>query len=472
MQKKMTQHLVALLLSASHSSSQKRYLILPSDGATGRQRDESPTQDKAHRAKFPGLNHPLTIITQFYPPDYAATGQFVHELASALVEKGYPVSVFTGKPSYAFTQDDVPKEEWHDGVLIRRTRASQISSKRIRGKLVNSIFFWLRCAVKLRNKVARGSHLLITSAPPYLGLVGWFYHKIFGHTYSCLIYDMYPEVAVRLSVVQPDRWIVSLWEAINTKVWQRASALIVLNEPMKQVLVQRNPELADKVHVIHSWADPDLIKPMPKERNWFAQDHDLVNDFVVLYSGNLGRCHDEITILRCLYLLRREAGIKFVFIGDGAGSITIREAIATGDIPNVIMLPYQDHEVLPFSLTACDLSLLSLKPNMDGVVAPSKFYGMLAAGRPVAAICESGSYIAELVKEGNCGNCFSNGNAEGLAEYILRLKNNSAQVNYLGKNARTYFEQNFTLEKAIPQYLKALGLEQPNLCDVVVQSIH
>lgn len=416
------------------------------------------------------MKQSITIITQFYPPDYAATGQFVHELASALVEESYPVSVFTGKPGYAFRQADAPREEWSEGVFVRRTRASQISPKRIRGKVINSVFFWLRCVIKLRHRVARGSHLLITSAPPYLGLVGWFYHKIFGHAYSCLIYDVYPEVAVRLKIIRSDHWIVRLWEAINTKVWRRACSLIVLSEPMKQIVVASNPELADKVHVIHSWADPDLIKPIPKERNWFAQEHNLVKDFVVLYSGNLGRCHDEATILSCLYLLRNEPGIQFVFIGNGAGSAPIQEAIASGDLTNVLMLPYQEREVLPFSLTACDLSLVSLKPNMDGVVAPSKFYGILAAGRPVAAICDADSYLTGLVDEGNCGECFVNGDAEGLANYIRHLRDHREQVDLKGRNARSYFEQNFTLEKALPLYLEALGLSQPDFCTVAAKS--
>ena len=412
------------------------------------------------------MTQSITIVTQFYPPDYAATGQFVHELASALVGKGYPVSIFTGKPGYAFKEADAPREEWKEGVLVRRTRASQISPKRIRGKVINSIFFWLRSAIKLRNKVARGSHLLITSAPPYLGLVGWFYHKIFGHAYSCLIYDVYPEVAVRLNIVQPDHWIVRLWEAINTKVWRRACTLIVLSEPMKQILVAKNPEFADKIHVIHSWADPDLIKPIPKDHNWFAKENGLDRNFTVLYSGNLGRCHDEITILSCLYLLKDEPGIKFVFIGNGAGSAPIRESIETGDLPNVLMMPYQEREVLPYSLTACDLSLVSLKPNMDGVVAPSKFYGILAAGRPVAAICDKDSYLTELVAEGNCGQCFVNGDAQGLADYIRQLRDHPDRVENFGKNARSYFEQNFTLEKAVPLYLEALGLTQPELYGV------
>jgi glycosyltransferase involved in cell wall biosynthesis len=405
----------------------------------------------------------ISIITQFYPPDYAATGQFVHDLAGALVQEGYSVQVFTGMPSYAFKLSDVPRQEYANGVLVNRTGSTQAMPKRIRGKLISSLLFWLRCAIRFRTKVARGSHLIITTAPPFLGLIGWFYNKVCGHSYTCLIYDIYPEVAVRLNVVKRNEWIVKLWEAINLMVWQRSDSLIVLNEPMKQLLAQKYGELADKIHVIHSWADNELIKPLPKKHNWFARSHGLVEPFVVLYSGNLGRCHDEITIIEAAKLLRDKANIKFVFIGGGVGSLRVKEAIAAGELPNAIALPYQDREVLPFSLTACDLSLVSLKSMVEGVVAPSKLYGTLAVGRPVVTICPEDSYIRQIIAQANCGSCFTNGDAQGLADYVWMLSQAPQLSDYLGKNARSYFERNFTLEHAIPLYLKAIGLPQTHL---------
>jgi glycosyltransferase involved in cell wall biosynthesis len=401
----------------------------------------------------------ITILTQFYPPDFAATGQFINELAIALVDQGQPVQIYTGKPGYAFSQADAPKEEYVEGVQVRRTNASKFLPKRVRGKLVNGIIFCLRSAIRLRNKTSRGSHLLITSAPPFLSLVGWLYNRIFGHSYTCLIYDIYPDVAVKLGVVNQDLWIVKLWDALNRKVWKRAHSLIVLSEAMKQQLLEKNPSLEDKIHVIHSWADAEFIKPIPKEKNFFVKQYGVDKFFTVLYSGNLGRCHDEETIIQCAQLLRNNSAIKFLFIGNGAGSLKVQEAIQSGQLPNAMQLPYQDKEVLPYSLSAGDLSLVSLKPSMDAVVAPSKFYGILAAGRPVAVICGEGCYLRELIDEGDCGNYFANGDAKGLADYIERLASDRPEAEYLGRNARRYCEDRFTLEKILPQYLDALGLE-------------
>ena len=410
--------------------------------------------DKKH------LKTSISIITQFYPPDYAATGQFIYDLAGALAQEGFDVSVFTGMPEYAFRKTDVKHQETDNGVFVRRTGSINLMSKRIRSKVFSSVLFFLRCVIKFRHKGIRGSHLVLTSAPPFLGLIGWFYNKIFNHTYSCIIYDIYPEVAVRLKVVAPNHWIIKFWEFVNLKVWIRAESLIVLSEPMKQLLVQKNKNLADKIHVIHNWADPQFIIPIAKSENWFAKQYGLTDCFVVLYSGNLGRCHDSKTILECAQLLSNRSDIKFVFIGNGVGSQIIKTAIASGELPNVLQLPYQEKEVLPFSLTACDLSLVSILPNVGDTVAPSKMYGILAAGRPVAVIGPKDNYLQEIIEEGDCGECFDNGDAQGLADYICWLQSNSNIQENLGKNARKLLELHYTVDQAIPKYIAALGFKK------------
>lgn len=403
----------------------------------------------------------LTIITQFYPPDFAATGQLVQELVQALGTYGYQVLVYTGMPGYAFHQADAAPYEHQDNTIIRRTRAAQVSPKRIRGKLLNSLFFWLRSLVKLRHSELRGSHFLITSAPPFLGIVGWFYHKLFGHSYTCLVYDIYPDVAVRLGVVGARHPLVKLWQWTNCRVWRRANSLIVLSDSMKELLVSQYsdqvPQLANKIFVIHNWADPNLIQPIAKSQNPFAIAHNLVEPFVVQYSGNLGRCHDVETIIEAIYLLRQHPHIKFVFIGSGAGIPLVEQAIAHNNLTNVTLFPYQDKQTLPHSLTACDLALVTIKAVAEGVVTPSKVYGILAAGVPIAAICPPHSYLRELIAAGACGACIDNGAGQDLADLILKLSQNPELRDRWAKNARMYLEQNFTLTQILPLYVQAIN---------------
>lgn len=398
----------------------------------------------------------LSIITQFYPPDYAATGQLIEELAVQLGRIGLSVQVFTGQPGYAFQNESAPKIENLGRVTIRRSRSTRIWSKRIRGKALNGVLFCLRSGLHLLRNRSHVDVLLLTTAPPFLPILGYFAHKLFGIPYVCLLYDLYPDVAVELNVVSKQHWLVRFWDAVNCRIWKNAQQVIVLSSSMKDRVVAKCPEISDQVAVIHNWADPNWIVPIAKQHNYFAKKFDLVDKFTVLYSGNMGRCHDMETILEAVKLLKAEP-IQFVFIGNGAKRKAFRAEVDDFGLNNCQFLPYQDKENLPYSLTACDLSLVSVSPGMEGLVAPSKLYAALAAGRPVGVICESHSYLRELVADGNCGEAFSNGDAVGMAAFIRRLAADSQSVKQMGQAGRHYLLSNFTPELIAKQYSEVLG---------------
>ena len=397
----------------------------------------------------------LSIITQFYPPDYAATGQLIEELALQLGQLGMPVQIFTGQPGYAFHEESAPAIEQLDQVRIKRSRTTRLWSKRIRGKALNGLLFCLRSGVYLLRNRSRGDVLLLTTAPPFLPILGYLVHKTFGLPYVCLLYDLYPDVAVELKVVAREHWAVRLWDTINCHVWRRAQKVIVLSSTMKDRVVAKCPEIKDKISVIHNWADPNQIAPIAKNQNWFAKAFNLVDTFTVLYSGNMGRCHDMETILEAAKLLKDEP-IQFVFIGNGAKRQGFRTQASQLGLKNCQFLPYQDKENLPYSLTACDLSLVSVSPGMEGLVAPSKLYPALAAGRPLAIICEPHSYLRSMLKESGCGEAFNNGDPEGLAAFIRRLASDSQLTKQMGRAGRRYLQSNFTPDLIAQQYSQVL----------------
>ena len=393
----------------------------------------------------------LSIFTQFYPPDYAATGQLIEELAIQLGKLGINVKVFTGQPGYAFKNESAPLKERLDKLFIRRSRTARLWNARIRGKAINGILFCLRSGLHLMKAAGRGDILLITTAPPFLQVLGYLANRCFGTPYVCLIYDLYPDVAVELNVVSTKNLLVQSWNWLNKKIWRQAQSIVVLSSTMKERVIAKCPEVKDKISVIHNWANPDWIMPLAKQDNWFAQQHDLVNKFTVMYSGNMGRCHEMDTIMTAAKQLQNE-DIQFVFIGGGAK----QQICVQQDLPNCRFLPYQEKHVLPHSLTACDLSLVSISSGMEGLVAPSKLYGILAAGRPVAAICEPHSYLKSLLLEANCGETFNNGDGTGLAMFIRRLAQDRELALSMGTAGREYLESNFTPEIIALEYSKLL----------------
>ena len=397
----------------------------------------------------------VSIITQFYPPDYAATGQLIQELATQLREDNIRVNIFTGQPGYAFKQSKAPKVERVNGVKVKRSRTSQLFSKRILGKALNGVLFSVRAALHIWRHRHKNDVLLITTAPPFLCLVGYLANYCFSIPYVCLIYDLYPDVATEFGLISPQHPITKLWHWLNLRVWSRAKSIVVLSETMGDRIVARHSSVASKITVIHNWANADWIKPVSKEQNWFARQHGIDREFTVLYSGNLGRCHDLDTILGAMQLLKNRP-VKFVFIGAGAKHQQCQNKAQELGLKNCQFLPYQDKSNLPYSLTACDLALVSIAPKMEGVVVPSKLYGVMAAGKAIAAICEPHSYLRELLAKAKCGVCFDNNDSQSLAQFILNLAADPNRAVAMGTAGRKYLEANFTPKIIAKQYSQVL----------------
>ena len=400
----------------------------------------------------------LLIITQFFPPDYAATGQLIQELAHNLGQNDIQVNIFTGQPGYVFKQESAPRTEIKQNLNIRRSKTVQICSSRIRAKALNGIIFTLRATWHIIRNARQNNIILLTTAPPFLAIAGYLANLFFGSEYICLIYDLYPDAVVELGIISQSSWIAKLWHKINSLVWNRSKKIIVLSETMKRRITAQHPQTADKISVIHNWANADWIKPLPKEDNWFARQHQLDRKFTVLYSGNMGRCHDLDTILGAMKLLQNQP-VQFVFIGAGAKHEQCRQAVAEFKLDNCTFLPYQDKTNLPYSLTACDLALVSISPGLEGVVAPSKLYGIMAAGKAIAAICEPHSYLRQIITDAGCGAAIDNYKSQDLADFILNLAIDPKLSVSMGLAGRNYMIENFTPKIITRQYCDVLNAD-------------
>lgn len=399
----------------------------------------------------------LGVFTQFFPPDYAPTGQLIDELTQNLSHQDIQISVLSGQPGYAMSsQRKAPLREQRNRVRVKRSRTAQLWPQKIRGKAINGLLFFIRAGLHLLCSFRQYDVILLTTAPPFLPVLGYLASLFLRKSYICLIYDLYPDIAVELNVVNHNHVLARVWRFVNYYVWKNSSGIIVLSGAMKQRVIQQCPRVRGKVSVIHSWADPKEIAPIPKTKNWFSWKYQLVDVFTVIYSGNMGRCHDMDTLLDAISRLRDEP-IRFVFIGGGAKRPEMIHKLDSLNLTNCLFLPYQDKDVLPYSLTSGNLSLVSISPCMQDLVAPSKVYSALSSGRPIAAVCPKNSYLNDLIADANCGTTFENGDGKGLADFILYLQKDHKTAEAMGKNAYHYLEEHFTPQIISKEYFRVVN---------------
>ena len=261
--------------------------------------------------------------------------------------------------------------------------------------------------------------------------------------------DIYPEIAIELGVPFLRGPIGRVIAYYRNKSLRAATANVVVGEQMQKLLISKNVA-PEKVNCIPNWCDDTEITEIPPAENALRSEWGLQDKFVVGYSGNLGRAHEYQTVLAAAELLRGHPEIVFLMIGGGHQVKDLaREAEQRGLSDAFRYKPYQPREMLKQSLSLPDVHWLSLEPRLEGLIVPSKFYGIAAAGRPTIAVGASNGEIAKLVQHYQCGLAIAVGNGAGMASAILNLSRNREELRLMGHNARKMVDEHFGRRRSL-----------------------
>jgi glycosyltransferase involved in cell wall biosynthesis len=182
----------------------------------------------------------------------------------------------------------------------------------------------------------------------------------------------------------------------------------------------------------------------------------LIDHFVVCYSGNLGRAHDFQTVLGAAEQLRKQVNIVFLMVGGGAGMTRLAQAVADRGLPNFRFLPYLPRETLADGLAAADVHWVSLLPALEGFIVPSKFYGILAAGRPVVFIGDPTGEIASTIESAQCGLVAKMGDIVALTQGLRSLAADPELREHKSINAYRCYCKYFSAPRAIEHWTELL----------------
>lgn len=401
------------------------------------------------------------LVTGYFHPDSASTAQLMTDLATGVADRGLPLSVYTTQPNYHVGDHErQPRSETHDGVPVRRIRAPQLGGSSLPHRLFNWAVFTLWMFVVLATHREAERELVFVSNPPFLPPAMWLLCKLRGWDYTFIVYDLYPDVIVASGFLDSDGFVYRVWSYINAHVLANANNVVALGQVMRERIIEAaGPGLdPDSVSVIHNWADGEFIQPMDKADNPFSQEHDLVDPFTLLYSGNIGTNHDLETVVEAARAFADEP-VRFLIIGEG----DMKDHIVgladqyglTGD--TVEFMPFLDYELLPHSLTSADVSLVSVQEGMKGLCVSSKLYTSLAAGQPVLVVSEPEDDEARIVRRHDAGLTVSQGDVHGMVEAIERWRSDPGLVERQGTNARAAFEAHFTKERSLDRYYRVLS---------------
>jgi colanic acid biosynthesis glycosyl transferase WcaI len=394
----------------------------------------------------------LIFLNRYFHPDISATSQMLSGLAFHLAARGAEVHVITSRQRYEDPAAELPKSELIAGVCVHRVISTQFGRRVLFARALDYASFYASAAFRLAELAGRGDIIIAKTDPPLISVPAALVASLRGARLVNWVQDLFPEIAERTGIRLPLA-SYAIRGARNRSL-RRAALNVVPGERMRTA-VQAVAGAATTT-VIHNWADGNLVFPLDSHANPLRTEWGLIEKFVVSYSGNMGRAHEFGTILDAAEALRDQARIVFLFIGGGHHLDALQKRVSAGSLRNVLFRPYQPQARLSQSLGVADLHLTALLPELEGLVVPSKIYGILAAGRPTLHVGDPEGEIAAILNAADAGFSVATGQANLLAEKILELSSAPARARNLGSNARRAFDEKYSDAIAYDKWDRAL----------------
>ncbi len=348
----------------------------------------------------------ILILNRVYPPSSGATGEMLCDLAKGLAAHGIDVTVLCMGEGNA-------SDERVDGVRV--VRIGGMFSKRSTLHRALAYVFMIPSLLVRALLLKKTDWVVTMTDPPMLAVLGPMISFFKSNKVAHWAQDLYPEVAEELGVIPRGSVVGRLLRDISSIALRHADAVVSIGRCMT-VRLRARGVVYGKIHEISNWSP--LVVPVPHRDNTFRANLGAEGAFVVAYSGNMGLAHEFDAVLEAAKKLQGR-NVVFLMIGEGPRRAAVEAEAWRLGLKNMRFLPPQPREVLAESLSAADAHIVTMRSNLCGLVVPSKFYGVLAAGRPCLFVGPEDSEVARVILETNVGRVLPSGDGSGLAEAIL-----------------------------------------------------
>ena len=394
----------------------------------------------------------IVFFNRFFHPDTSATSQILSDLAFHLAASGHDVHVVTSRGPNAEGDAETVR-----GVQVHRVATASTAPHNLFERAI-AYFRYYRGARHAACRLVRpGDIVILKTDPPLLSAAVGPLAKQSGARVVVWLQDVFPETAHAYGVPGTGRITGAWFRHARDRSLAQADCVVAICDRMAQRIAELRCVDRDRLTVIHNWTDEREIVPLEPRDNAKRKEWRLEGKFVVAYSGNLGRVHEFDTLLDAAKALLPDDDIRFLVIGRGPRLADVMSRAAREDIRNVRFEPHQERSALSQTIGAADVHISILRPEYEGLVHPSKLYGIMAAGRPTIFIGDSSGETAAILAGTNAGVTVATGDVDGLVAAIRKLRDDGDLRQRMGRNARRALEERFSMRHGLSGWSSLLA---------------
>ena len=398
----------------------------------------------------------ILVISQYFWPENFR----VNDLCLELKNRGYEVSVLTGKPNYPIGKFMSgfsffnKKEDNYNGIKIYRTLLIPRGNGSSLRLIFNYLSFAFFASLRILTLFEKFDKIIVYQlSPATVGFPGIIARWKFKAKLYFYIQDLWPESIIDAGGINSKfifntvNSMMNLFYDKSTQIWVQSLGFTnyLQNKGIHKSKIKFLP------NTVESFYKPEKV--LEKYKSYFP------SGFNIVFAGNIGVAQDFDSIIHSAELLyKKNIFINWVIIGDGREKNKVIEKI------NKLNLQEQFHFLgsfpsseMPLFFACADALLVSLKSSkIFSLTIPSKLQSYLACGKPIIGNVDG--ITALIINESNAGLCSTPGDFFKMAYNVELLYNkNIEERDQYGRNAFHYFQNNFDrnlVYDKLEEYLK------------------
>lgn len=399
----------------------------------------------------------ILLVTPYYLPDLGPSAPLFSMLCEDLTMLGNKITVLTTVPHYPSGivhpsyQRKLHFTDIENGINVVRFWIPSGDRNNLFHRSLVFLVFQLETAI---YSLFQNPDKVIISNPCLETFLPFAICKIKRKNILFCVWDVYPEIGIKTNIFK-NKTVIKFIRVLEDYCLKNAKKIHVLAKEAADQLVSQHHIERNKIFILPPWVDTEWLHPMAKSD--FLCGVDISGKFVILYSGNIGSSQGLVSVLDAAKLLQGNSNCLFVLIGDGSEKDKLEKKVKDDQIENVLFFPFQPRTELPNLLSAADLCLISLQPEVLDESIPSKAFPIMASGKPILAITNPKSSLWKLIEKSKSGILVPSKCINLLVENINKYSKDPKALEILGENGRKFALKNFVRQVAAETFYKQLS---------------
>jgi colanic acid biosynthesis glycosyl transferase WcaI len=336
-----------------------------------------------------------------FAPELTGIGKYSGEMAEFLVQQGHEVTVVTAPPYYPEWEIQKPYKKWLYqvetlfGAKVIRCPMYVPKHPSTLTRLLHLSDFALSSFFGLFSQIQKKPDVIIVVEPTlFCTPAALLFAKVTGAKAWLHIQDYEIDAMFGLGMAGHAGFARRFVFAVERWLMQRFDRVSTISDNMVNMARDKKGVATDKLVFFPNWANIDVITPMPDDGYYRQLWQIAPEDFVLLYSGNLGKKQGLELILDAARHFSAQMHVKFIIVGDGAHKEALQQQAA--GLTNVLFKPLQPFERLSQLLACANVHLIIQKAGAADLVLPSKLTNILAAGGYSIITAETGTALGDF----------------------------------------------------------------------------